>query len=123
VLLVTIKGSAKARERAGYRQQFGPAAKRFSAGRRFRVGHAWPAISPEAGCQQQVGPAAKRLSLEFATPRQIATEVRQIQLQTPTETQLRKQRNRPWIAHRNGVRPRPIEGTIGTGGGTRMIGA
>ena len=82
-----------------------------------------PEGSTEAGCQRQVVPAAKRLSLQFAAPRQIATEVRQIQLQTRTETQLRKQRNRRGIVHRKAVRPRTIEGTIGTDGETRMIGA
>ena len=107
---------------AGYQQQVVPAAKRVSAGRRLRVGRAWPAISPEAGCLQQVVPAAKRLSLQLAAPRQIATEVPQIQLQTRTETQLRKQRNRRGIVRRKAVRPQTIEGTIGTGGGTRMIG-
>ena len=129
---------------AGCQQQVVPA-----AGRRLRVGRAWPAISPEAGCQQQVVPVKRfstgrrlrvtpawptitvvrtlhRLAAEsrlFAVPRQIATEVRQIQLQTRTETQLRKERNRRGIVHRKAVRPRTIEGTIGTGGGTRMIGA
>jgi hypothetical protein len=93
------------------------------AGQSLRAGPAWPAISREAGCQQQIVPAARQLSLHFAAPRQIATEVRQIQLQTPTETQLRKEQNRRGTVHRKVVRPRTIEGTIGTGGGTRMIGA
>jgi hypothetical protein len=129
---------------AGCQQQVVPA-----AGRRLQVRRAWPAITPEAGCQQQVVPVKQfstgrrlrvapawptitvvhtlhRLAAEsrlFAVPRQVAMEVRQIRLQTRTETQLRKERNRPWTAHRNGVRPRTIEGIIGTGGGTRMIGA
>jgi hypothetical protein len=117
---------------AGCQPQVVPAVKRSSAGRRLQVGRAWPAIPPEAGCQQQVVPAVKQfsagrrlraarawpaitvvrslhrlaaVSLLFAVPRQIATEVPQIQLQTRTETQLRKQRNRPGIVHRNAVRP------------------
>jgi hypothetical protein len=117
---------------AGCQQQVVPAVKQFSAGRRLRVGRAWPAIPPEAGCQQQVVPAVKQFSagrrlrvtrawpaitvvrslhrlavasLLFAVPRQIATEMRQIQLQSRTETQVRKQRNRPGIVHRSAVRP------------------
>ena len=129
-----------------------PAVKRFSA-RKLQVGRAWSAITKgptEAGCQPQMVPAVKRfngsrklrverawpvitvvrsfhrlagVSLLFAIPRQIGTEVRQIQLQTCTETQLRKQRSRPGIVHRNSVRQLTIEGTIGTGGETKMIAA
>ena len=103
---------------AGYQRQVVPAIKRFNAGRRLRVPRAWPIVTVVRSLQRLAA-----VSLLFAVPRQIATEVRQIQLQTRTETQLRKQRSRPGIIHRNSVRQLTIEGTIGTGGGTRMIGA
>lgn len=84
----------------GCQQQVVPAAKRFSAGRRLRVARAWPAITVVRSLHRLAA-----VSLLFSVPRQIATEVRQIQLQTRTEIPLRKQRNRPEIVHRNGFRP------------------
>jgi hypothetical protein len=84
---------------AGCQPQVVPAVKRFNASRKLRVERAWPVITVVRSFHRLAG-----VSLLFALPRQIATEIRQIQLQTCTETQLRKRRSRPGIIHRNGFR-------------------
>jgi hypothetical protein len=111
---VVSKGSTE----AGCQRQVVLAVKRFNASRKFQVERAWPVITVVRSLARLAG-----VSLLFAIPRQIAAEGRQIQLQTCTETQLRKQRSCPGIIHRNTVRQLTIEGTIGTGGETKMIAA
>jgi hypothetical protein len=103
---------------AGWPQRGAAAVERLSAIRKLQVVLTWPAITVVRSIRHIAG-----VSLPIAVPRQLATTIREIQLQTLTATRLRKPRSRPGMIRRSGVRQRTIEKTIGTAGERRMMAA